>query len=274
MIPRIEQVGGHVAYALFFLWTLFPIVWLLVTSIKPPVLTFELPPVWAFEPRVENYGEILAISEVARAFWNSIVISVLSTILVLLCAVLGGYGYSRFVFRGRDTAAYLLLVTRMFPPVVIVPSIFGFLRATGLYDTHIILILLYASFTVSFSTWMMKSFFDDIPAHIEEAAQIDGYSRLGAFFRATLPLAAPGIVATAIFTFILSWNEFFFAFMFTSAGAKTAPVELVGIILRETGIEWHLMAAGAVLLMIPTLSLSWVIQRYFVKGLGIGAVKG
>ena len=115
---------------------------------------------------------------------------------------------------------------------------------------------------------------EHIPLHVEEAALVDGWSRFQAFRKVVLPLAAPGIVATAIFTFVLAWNEFLFAFMFTSEQAKTAPVAFVGIILRETGVEWNLMAAGAGLLMLPTLALSWVIQRYFVQGLGLGAVKG
>jgi multiple sugar transport system permease protein len=211
---------------------------------------------------------------VLKAFWNSTVVSVLSTLLVLALALPAGYGYSRFRFRGRDTTAFILLATRMFPPVVIVPGVFGILRTTGMYDTPWVLVLLYSSFTLSLSTWMMKAFFDDVPIHIEEAAMVDGFGRVGAFTLVTLPIAAPGIVATSIFTFILSWNEFFFAFMFTSERAKTAPVEFVGIFLRESGIQWHLMAAGACLLMVPTLSLAWVIQKYFVKGLGLGAVKG
>ncbi len=269
-----RAAGGHLLYLLFFVWTLFPIVWLLLTSLKTRLDAFSIPPVWLFVPTLKNYGQILWISEVARAFVNSLVVSATSTLLVLLLAVMGGYAYSRFEFPGKRASAFVLLVTRMFPPVVIVPSMFRLLRATGLYDSLGLLTLLYASFTVSFSVWMMKAFFDEIPCHIEEAALVDGYSRPGAFWRVTLPIAAPGVVATAIFTFVLAWNEFLFAFMFTSQRAKTAPVEFVGIILRETGVEWHLMAAGACLLMLPTLALSWVIHRYFVRGLGLGAVKG
>lgn len=265
---------GSALYALFFVWTLFPIAWLVLTSLKTRLDAFRIPPAWLFSPTLGNYGQIARMPDLARAFLNSLIISVASTALVLVVALLAGYGYSRFEFRGRRVSAFVLLVTRMFPPVVIVPSLFGILRATGLYDSRTVLSVLYASFTVSFSVWMMKAFFDEIPIHVEEAAMVDGYSRLGAFRRVTLPLAAPGIVATAIFTFVLAWNEFLFAFMFTSEAAKTAPVAFVGIILRETGIEWNLMAAGACLLMLPTLALSWVIQRYFVRGLGLGAVKG
>jgi len=272
---RVLRAGvGHGVYLLFFVWTLFPIAWLLLTSLKHRRDAFRLPPRWIFPPTLENYAELLGISEVARAFVNSLIVSVTSTLLVLILAVMAGYAYSRFEFRGKATSAFVLLVTRMFPPVVIVPSLFAVLRATGLYDSRLLLALLYASFTVSFSAWMMKAFFDEIPPHIEEAALVDGYSRVHAFRRVTLPIVAPGIVATAIFTFVLAWNEFLFAFMFTSEHAKTAPVEFVGIILRETGVQWHLMAAGACLLMLPTLALSWVLHRYFVKGLGLGAVKG
>jgi multiple sugar transport system permease protein len=273
-MKHVMRLGGHLAYALFFAWTLGPILWLFLTSIKSQLDAFRLPPVWRFIPTFENYAVLLSNPAVTHAFLNSLIVSVASTLLVLVLAVAAGYAFSRFRFPGRNASAFALIGTRMFPPVVVVPSLFAVLRGSGLYDTRIVLIVLYASFTVSFSAWMMKAFFDDIPTHIEEAALVDGYSRFGAFMRVTLPICAPGLIATAIFTFVLAWNEFFFAFMFTSARAVTAPVEFVGIILRETGIEWNLMAAGACLLMLPTLALSWFIQRYFVRGLGLGAVKG
>lgn len=271
---NMHRLGIISGYALFFFWTLFPIGWLFLTSVKPQQEAFRLPPTWAFSPTLDAYRAVLQNPDVVKAFVNSSIVSIGSTLVVLALALPAGYGFSRFRFRGRDTIAFGLLIARMFPPVVIVPAVFGFLRASGTYDTVWILVLLYASFTVSLSTWMMKSFFDDVPVHIEEAALVDGYTLSETFARVTLPLAAPGIVATSIFTFILSWNEFFFAFMFTSERAKTAPVEFVAIFMRESGVQWHLMAAGACLLMLPTLSLSWIIQKYFVKGLGVGAVKG
>lgn len=269
-----RRAGLFIAWIAFFAWTLVPIAWVLITSIKPPAEAFRIPPSWSFQPTLGGYRTILSDPAIMHAFWNSAVISVLSTLLVLVVALPAGYGYSRFRFRGRSLSAVILLVARMFPPIVIVPGVFAFLRGTGLYDTHLVLVFLYASFTVSLSTWMMKAFFDDVPLHIEEAALVDGQTRVGAFFKVTLPIAAPGVVATTIFTFILSWNEFLFAFMFTSERAKTAPVEFVGIFLRESGVQWQLMSAGACLLMLPTLGLSWVIHKYFVKGLGLGAVKG
>jgi multiple sugar transport system permease protein len=273
-MTRPRHAGEDLLYLLFFVWTLFPIAWLFLTSLKTRIEAFRLPPTWFFVPTLANYQEVLGTSEVLHAFGNSLLVSVTSTLIVLGLAVTAGYAYSRFEFRGKRASAFFLLGTRMFPPVVIVPSLFSLLRWLGLYDSLTVLSLLYASFTVSFSIWMMKAFFDEIPPHVEEAALVDGYSRPQAFRRVTLPLAAPGIVATAIFTFILAWNEFLFAFMFTSERAKTAPVEFVAIILRETGVEWHLMAAGACLLMLPTLLLSGIIQKYFIKGLGLGAVKG
>ena len=269
-----RRAGLLIAWTAFFTWTLAPIAWVFLTSIKPAAEAFRIPPSWSFEPTLAGYRAILSDSAVMHAFWNSVVISIVSTLLVLIVALPAGYGYSRFRFGGRSLSAFVLLVARMFPPIVIVPGVFAFLRGTGLYDTRLVLVLLYASFTVSLSTWMMKAFFDDVPLHIEEAAMVDGHTRLGAFLKVTLPIAAPGVVATTIFTFILSWNEFLFAFMFTSDRAKTAPVEFVGIFLRESGVQWQLMSAGACLMMLPTLGLSWMIHKYFIKGLGLGAVKG
>lgn len=121
---------------------------------------------------------------------------------------------------------------------------------------------------------MMKAFFDEVSVELEEAAMVDGYTRMKAFRKVVLPLVAPGLVATSIFTFILSWNEFFFAFMFTSEKAKTAPVELMAIVLKETGVEWGVMSAGATLVMLPVLVFSWVIQKHLVKGLAVGSMKG
>jgi multiple sugar transport system permease protein len=266
--------GLNLLFVLVFIWILFPIFWIMLTSLKTRIETFSIPPVWWFTPTFEHYKILFTISTFLKSFANSAIIALLSTVIIVFFSTLTGYAYSRFDFPWKRASAFFLLAVRMFPPVVIVPSMFGISRWFKIYDNHFLIVLLYSSFTISFSVWMMKAFFDGVSIELEEAAMVDGYARMKAFRKVVLPLVAPGLVATSIFTFILSWNEFFFAFMFTSEKAKTAPVELVAIVLKETGVEWGIMSAGASLVMLPALIFSWVIQKHLVKGLAVGSIKG
>jgi ABC-type glycerol-3-phosphate transport system permease component len=264
----------NILFVLVFIWVLFPIFWIIMTSLKTRVEAFSIPPLWVFMPTLEHYKILFTISAFLKSFANSAIIALLSTAIIVFFSALAGYAYSRFNFPLKKTSAFFLLAVRMFPPVVIVPSMFRLSKWLNIYDHHFLMVLLYASFTISFSVWMMKAFFDEVSIDLEEAAMVDGYTRMKAFRRVVLPLVAPGLVATSIFTFILSWNEFFFAFMFTSEKAKTAPVELVAIVLKETGVEWGIMSAGASLVMLPALIFSWFIQKHLVKGLAVGSIKG
>ncbi len=258
---------------LVLVWTLFPIAWLVMTSFKTGVDSITRPPLFVFTPTLAGYDAILKWGDFGRYFLNTIAISLGVAVIVTATSTLAGYSFSRFRFRGQLLLFFSLLGLRTIPPIAAVVPLFLLFKNASLMDTHVGVILLYSSFLVSFGTIMMKAFFDEIPREVEECAMVDGCGRTGAFLRICLPLAAPGLAGTAVFALISAWNEFFFALMFTSRVAKTAPVALAYFV-GETGIDWGSMAAGATLVMIPSLFLTWLVQRNLVRGLSMGAVKG
>lgn len=246
-------------------------------SIMHKVDAFTLPPPLVFETTLNHYGDIFSKTffggRFFHYFFNSTIIASGATILSVALGSLGGYSLSRFKFRGDKFLAFSVIASRMMPPIAFAIPLFFLIRGWKIYDTHICLIVIYTAFHAPFATWMMKGFFDEIPIHVEEAAMVDGCSRLGAFLRTTLPLSAPGFAATAVYNFILSWNEFLFALMFTSVKAKTLPVAAVELI-GEAGVEWGPMAAMGTVSVLPAIIFTLTSQRYLVRGLTLGAVKG
>lgn len=269
----VEKTAIWFLIFLVLVWTLFPIAWVVMTSFKAEVDSITRPPKFIFTPTLQAYESIFKWGDFRKFFLNTIIISIGTTIIVTTSSAIAGYGFSRFRFPGRVASFFALLVLRTIPPVTAVVPLFIMFRKVGLMDRHLGLILLYSSFLVSFATIMMKAFFDEIPVDLEECAMVDGCGRMGAFFRICLPLVAPGLAGTAIFALISSWNEYFFALMFTSRVAKTVPLALAYFV-GETGIEWSNMSAGATLVMAPSLFLTWLVQRNLVRGLTMGAVKG
>jgi len=244
-----------------------------MTSLKPEFQSMTRPPTFIFRPTLQGYESIFKWGDFWRYFLNTLVIAIGTTIIVVSASTLAGYAFSRFRFRGRMILFFSLLVLRIIPPVSAVVPLYLIFMNVGLLDRHVGLILLYCSFLVSFASIMMKAFFDEIPVDLEECAMVDGCGRMGAFVRISLPLVAPGMAGTAIYCLVSVWNEFFFALLFTSRVAKTAPVALAYFV-GETGIEWSDLSAGATLVMIPSLFLGWLVQRHLVRGLVMGAVKG
>lgn len=253
-------------------WTLFPIYWLVSISLKTRVQIFSMPPLFAFAPTAENYQRILAEMNFGRYFLNSLIIAGASTIVVLFAGLLSAYAFSRMRFAGRKFAYFLVLAIRTLPPVAAIPPIFLLYMNLSLKDTPQGMVLLYSAFFVSFAVLMMKSFFDEVPVEIDEAAMVDGCGRLRILWNIVLPVVAPGTAATAIFAFISAWNEFFFALVFTASNAKTAPVALASFV-GESGVDWGVMTAGSTIVMLPSLLLIWIIQKHLIKGLAVGAVK-
>jgi multiple sugar transport system permease protein len=266
---------GALLCVVFFFF--FPILWLLLASIKSQVETFAIPPPILFIPKVHSYFELLAGGrfgvDFQRYLLNSLITSLGGTTIALFAGSLAGYCYSRFRFKGLKPTAFLLLAVRFLPPISTIIPLYLFVKSAGLYDNLATLALLYAALQAPIVTWMMKAFFDEVPKAVEEAALIDGCSRLGAFFRVALPLAAGGLAAAAIFAFIFNWGDFLLAFIFTSENAKTATVVLYQF-RGETGVAWSEMAAGSALCLVPVLVFTWIVEKYLVKGLTLGAVKG
>jgi ABC-type glycerol-3-phosphate transport system permease component len=258
--------------ALVFIFVLFPPFMLFLTSIKTNVDALRYPPVWLFKPVASNYREIFQLIPFGSYLVNSLVVALLSTFISLLVGSLAAYGLARFKFKRSKDLSFWILSIRMTPPIAAAIPIFLIMRTLKLLDTKAALILAYCTFNVPFAVWLLRSFFQEIPREIEESAMVDGCSPFGAFFRIALPLIAPGLAATGIFTFIFSWNEFLFALILTGTRAQTVPVSLTGFI-RETGIMWSHMAAAGVLAMFPMVVFTALVQRNLVKGLTMGAIK-
>jgi multiple sugar transport system permease protein len=239
--------------------------------------TYEAAPWW--EQRIFDAGErILKVgdnpqmSAYPSRFLNSLIIAIASTLIAVALGVLTAYGFSRFRMAGEDDLLFFILSTRMLPPVVVAIPMFLMYRTVGLVDTHLGLIILYTAFNLSFSVWLMKGFIDEIPKEYEEAALVDGYTRMQAFFKIVLPEAATGIAATAVFCFITAWNEYAFALMMTNRNAQTAP-PFIPAQLGSGITDWTAIAAGSVLFLLPVAIFTFALRNHLLRGVTFGAIR-
>lgn len=272
----IKTVSKIIIYILVFLavfLSLAPIVYLFITGFKEPDLTFAIPPVWNFAPTTQNYREVLTTTNFSKYFMNSVTIALITTGIAILLGSLAAYGFSRFRFRGKFWLKMSSLIPQMLPPIVLVVPLYVLFNRLDWIDTRQALVVSYLTFTIPLSIWMMTGFFDDVPVELEEAAMIDGCSRFGALFRVSLPLAVPGMAATAILAFIYCWNEFLYAVILTGREARTLPVIITSFMTNKS-ILWGRIAASGSLVLIPVIIFALLAQRYLVRGLGKGAVKG
>jgi multiple sugar transport system permease protein len=203
---------------------------------------------------------------------NSVIIAGVSTLLSVFFGLLSAYAFSRFKIPGENDLLFFILSTRMLPPVVVTIPIFLMYRSLGLHDTHIGLIILYTVFNLSFSVWLLKGFIDEIPREYEEAALVDGYTRLQAFRKIVLPQAMTGIAATTVFCLIFAWNEYAFALMLTTDTARTAPPAIPSVLGRG-GIEWATIAAGSLGFLIPVVIVTFALRKYLLRGVTFGAIR-
>jgi multiple sugar transport system permease protein len=264
-----------VVLALFIIWSAFPIFILVISSFKPSRDIFDFPPSIFFKPSLINYFNLVERwPEFFGKLLNSAIITLGATSLTIVITTMAGYVYARHRNMFLTYSAFFMIVIRMVPPIVITIPLFPALNYFALNDTHILLILLYSTFFVSLCTWIMKAFIDQIPKDIEEAAFIDGASLFQTLTRVTLPLAVHGIIASAVFVFIFSWNEFLFAFLFTANTAKTAPIILSEMQNSVTGVEWGPLFAAATLQVMPILVFVILVQRYLITGIAAGSTKG
>jgi multiple sugar transport system permease protein len=276
---RVSQRGyGRVLNYLFLsvvaLICIIPIVWLVYTSFKPRMLTFASPPVWLkFKPTFENYRRVIQEKNLVQPLLNSVIIVTSSTAIAIAIGSFAAYIFSRHKRRWTRPALFAILTTNMIPMTVILLPIFLFARKVQLYDTRLMLIIVYIAYNLAFVIWMLRSFFLDIPAEVEESALIDGCNRLGVVFRIVLPLSAPAIAATAILAFIFSWNEFIIALVLTSKNAFTLPILATGLISAK-GVMWGEMTATTAFITIPEVIFILFAQKYIVRGLTMGAIKG
>jgi multiple sugar transport system permease protein len=263
---------AHVLALVLLLLVTAPFLWLLTMSLKTNDEIFAMPPRLVFRPTLQHYVAVWN-SEFPRSFWNSAVVSVLTTALAMLIGVPAAFALSRGGVSATGRISLWILATRMAPPIAFTLPYFLIYRHAGLLDTRAGLVLIYLTFNLSLVVWMMRSFFDATPRSLDEAAWIDGAGVWQTFLRIALPLAAPGLAATAIFCFLFSWNDFFFALILTRTKAVTAPVAVVNFLNYE-GWEWGKIAAASTMVMLPVLVFSLLVRRYLVRGLTAGAVSG
>ena len=216
--------------------------------------------------------EVLGPSDYVFRLRNSLIIAGVSTIASVVLGVFAAYAFSRFSIAGENDLLFFILSTRMLPPVVVTIPLFLMYRQLGLHDTHLGMILLYTVFNLSLSVWLLKGFIDEIPREYEEAALVDGYSRIQAFFRVVLPQAVGGIAATTVFCLIFAWNEYAFALMLTSELARTSPPS-IATMLGRGGIEWSAIAAGSLGFLIPVVIVTFALRNYLLRGVTFGAIR-
>ena len=254
---------------------LFPFLWMALSSIKTLRELYTVPPVWFPEvPTLANYMKVLFASNIPRYFLNSAVISLGSTAIALALAIFASYGFARFRFRGKAGLQAFVLVGQLLPTAAIIVPLYITLGRLGLANTWLGLIVTYLILTLPLSVWMLIGYFQAIPVELDEAAIVDGASRIGVLLRITLPLSLPGIVAVVIYAFVTTWNEFIFALcLATDSRAKTLPIGLSEF-STEFNTDWGAVMAASVLMTLPIVAMFLAMQRLFIDGLTAGATKG
>lgn len=273
-----RKTGAHLlGYAALLATTavfLYPVVYMVASSLRYGTAALEVPPrLFFFWPSWDSYRSVFATTDFGRDFVNSVIISTLSVALSLALGVPAAYALARYRFRGASDIAFFVLSTRMTPPIAAAIPYFLLAKQLGLLDRHAGLVIMYTLGNLSFAIWMLRAFIAEIPAEIEDAALVDGCSRWSILSRVVLPLVGPGLAATAVFCFIMSWNEFLFAFLFTGREAKTAPVAIAGFI-TALGIRWGEMSAAGTMVVAPVLAFAILVRRQLVRGMTLGGVNG
>ncbi|HTJ56480.1 MAG TPA: carbohydrate ABC transporter permease [Devosiaceae bacterium] len=253
----------------------FPFVWMAISSLKSSQELYSVPPTWL--PRsltFQNYANVLFNSNIPRYFLNSVVISVGASAVAILLAILAAYGFARFRFHGKRALQASILVSQLLPTATIIVPLYITFSSLGLVNTYAGLIIVYLIHTLPLCVWMLIGYFRAIPYEVEEAALIDGASRLLILFRIVLPLSIPGIVSTLVYSFVSSWNEFIFALVFaTDSSVKTLPIGLAEF-TSEFNTDWGAVMAASMLMTLPIVILFFGIQKLFVGGMTSGATKG
>ena len=250
---------------------LVPIAWIFLAAFKTHVDVYQLK--LFFTPTFENFGTVFDDPyRLGEKLWNSTVVAFVTVVLAIPIATCAAYSFSRFRLRGETAMLVMILATQFVPAVVIILPFFVMFRDIGLLDTRIGLVLVNLAIVMPFAIWMIKGFIDGIPMDTEEAAMVDGSSRLQVIRNIVLPMAAPGLLTSAIFCFIIAWNEFLFALILTNKDAVTLPIGLA-LFKAEEGDLWNLLSAAGIIIMAPMFVLALMIRRYFVQGMTMGAVR-
>jgi multiple sugar transport system permease protein len=267
----------HLPLWFFLFVTLFPFLWMFITSIKPnaELYNVRMNPLYVLHPTLEHFRYLMRETIFLTWAYNTLYVSILSTAISLITGIMAGYALSRLRFRGAGGIAVGIFVTYLVPPTLLFIPLANVVRTFGLLDSPWSLILTYPTFLIPFCTWLLMGYFKTIPRELEECAMIDGATRLQAMVKIILPLALPGILSAGIFAFTLSWNEFIYALVFlSSTEIKTIPVGVVSELIRGDVFFWGPLMAGALLGSVPVAIIYSFFVEYYVAGLTAGAVKG
>jgi multiple sugar transport system permease protein len=279
-------IACYLAVLVYLTFCLAPLLFMVLASLKSDVEIFDRDALFVFTPTLANYQEVLTgstgeaqaqgsymgASTGPRALLASAIVTIVSTVLAIVFGSAAAYGLARYRFTGSRDLAFFILSTRMAPPIAFVLPMFLVFKTLNLLDTYFVLIIVYTGMNMSFVVWLLRGFFEEIPAELEESALLDGYGRLQVFWKIALPLAKPGIIAAAIFSAIFAWNEFLFAAILTADHVRTLPVAITGF-STSMGIRWGAFMATATVGIIPIFILTVLLQRHLVRGLTFGAVK-
>jgi len=275
LTSRTQTTLAYAVLVTLAVLVLFPFYWMTITSFKSEDQMRSL--LSMFWPRpivIENYGQLLSKTDFVAWYGNSATVAICSTLLATAVGTIGAYALARLRFLGRGFLASATLITYLVPPSILFIPLYAQMRSLGLANSLAGLIAAYPSFTVPFVTWLLMGYFESIPEELEEAAMIDGATRFGAFARVVLPLAAPGVLAAALYAFTQAWNEFLYALVFITDGRlRTLPVGLASFITGDV-YGWGYLMAGAVLTTLPVIAAYIYLQKYMVEGLTAGGVKG
>ena len=249
----------------------FPLFWVGITALKTQVDVFAYPPKFRFDPTLDNYRRVLT-GDFPNALANSVIVAVVSALGSVVLGTLTAYGFSRYRFRAQDNLLFWILSLRMLPVIAVVVPYFILFQRVGLQDTLLSLMLVYAIFNISFSVWLLKGFFDEVPREMEEAAKMDGYGPWGVFVRVALPLVIPGIATAAVFNIVQTINEFLLAFVLTQREATTAPVALLRF-LTPLGTDWGGISAAASMLVLPAIIFTVLVRKHLIRGMSFGQLE-
>ena len=252
----------------------FPLLWMINTALKPAELTFSLA-FFSTTPTLENFQNVLKDKRILIYLGNSLTVASISCILSMVVASLAAYSFSKFRYRGRRSLMGTIMIAQAFPHAILLLTIYTVMRNVGLLDNYLSLILSFITFTLPTSTWMLKSYFDQIPDALMESAKIDGAGRVKIMTRIVMPLAVPGLISVAIYGFVWAWNDLLYSLtLVTSADKRTLAPGLILTYMGEFTTNWAEMMAASILVSLPVTLIFIFLQRYFIQGMTAGAVKG
>jgi ABC-type glycerol-3-phosphate transport system permease component len=271
MSSKVKPILVYIFTAIIIIYSLFPVVWFIESSFRTHEQNVSIPPVWIFKPTLDAYHRIM--SDFTKVFLNSYLIATMAVMLSLIIGIPAAYALVRMqIKRARDIEIWILSM-RMAPAFAFIVPFYLFYMRLNLLDTHIGVALVYLTFTLPFTIWLLEGFIKDIPIEVEESAEIDGCSRIQILFHITLPLMVPGLIVVAILTYVACLNEFLFAYILTRENALTIPVAIATKV-SFMNIDWEAMCAYATLTIIPIIFLSIMVRNYIARGLTFGAIKG